>query len=192
MAIDQVTSGLIKDLAIATGKVADDAITGAKLNMAYCMYLIDCLKPVSSRYLQSGSPRYIGYEIEVLSLLMSPESIMGISEDMIDSMIDNFDDLSDADKDSVVNASIEYLEEHNQIDGLKNSIVTPFSEAYVFLSELMSNPKPLMCSEYVDKASEYIKEGLSKGMDEEGLYFNNPMYNTFWYNYINTIYHFKW
>ena len=31
MAIDQVTSGLIKDLAIATGKVADDAITGAKL-----------------------------------------------------------------------------------------------------------------------------------------------------------------
>ena len=31
MAIDQVPSGLIKDLAIATGKVADDAITGAKL-----------------------------------------------------------------------------------------------------------------------------------------------------------------
>ena len=31
MAIDQIPSGLLKDLAIATGKVADDAITGAKI-----------------------------------------------------------------------------------------------------------------------------------------------------------------
>ena len=31
MAIDQITSGIIKDNAVATAKVADDAITGAKI-----------------------------------------------------------------------------------------------------------------------------------------------------------------
>ena len=31
MAIDQIPSGLIKDAAVATAKVADDAITGAKI-----------------------------------------------------------------------------------------------------------------------------------------------------------------
>ena len=93
------------------------SIISSKIHMAYCLYLADCLRPIASLYLEKGSLKYIGYELEVLETLKDPELLCsGISEDALDSMIDDFDRLSDSDKDGIVEACIGYMQDHAIFD----------------------------------------------------------------------------
>jgi hypothetical protein len=162
------------------------SIISSKIHMAYCLYLADCLRPIASLYLEKGSLKYIGYELEILETLKDPELLCGgISEDALDSMIDDFDSLSDSDKDGIVEACIGYMQDHAIFD-TGSSIITPFSEAYTFLRELMSNPKPIMNSGYIEKASKHIKDGiieqtdnLKKSGQTTTSFFENPMYEYF-------------
>ena len=158
-------------------------IVGAKIHMAYCLYLIDCLDPIVNIYLRPDSIKYIGYELEVLDILKDPELICDISEDSLDTMIDDFDELNDQEKDQIVSECIKYIKS-NMITGMGHSIVTPFSEAYIYLGELMSNPRPIVNNSYMQKASEIIKNKIkqaSLGEDSEykDSFFENPMYEYF-------------
>ena len=162
-------------------------IVGAKMHMAYCLYLIDCLRPIVDIYLEKDSIKYIGYELEILQALKDPDVVVDITEDALDTMVDDFGDLPDSEKDSIVSACIDYMRD-NMITGLGSYIVTPFSEAHILLGELMSNSNPIMNSGYINKASDIIRRSVLSASSVEDppgekgggkSYFDNPMYEYF-------------
>ena len=97
-------------------------IMGSKMSMAYSLYMCDCLSEVTSTYLSSSSPKFIGYEYSILPELNSYESMLSITEEQLSGMVDNTNDLSEYDLDNIADACASFMRK-TKVDFNSSNIV---------------------------------------------------------------------
>ena len=149
-------------------------IYGATVILAHTLYLCDSLRTISSIYLDKYSDRYIGIDTGIFNGLRSADDVLQISESELENLPSKYDDLRPHDIRNISKSLASYIKDKGSgiLSSSNPPIISPMSECYSVLNNLIKNNKTVFSNYYMDKAKEILKDHMINNtgiLDSGGL-----------------------